>query len=202
MTEFRRRVVGPEVQSNGCSWSGDVTPGASSDAPRFTVVVPVWNTNPDALRATFASLLAQRYDDWDVSIADDGSDAPDTIAALNEIATHPRVRVTRLPINSGIVAATNAALEHSDNEWIAFLDHDDQIHADALLDVARLVREAPDLAFVYTDQDRLHADGTVGDPSFKSAWSPDLLRSTNCIVHLCCYRRDVFESVGGLREGF
>ncbi len=73
---------------------------------------------------------------------------------------------------------------------------------DALLDVARLVREVPDLEMVYTDQDRLRADGTIGDPAYKSAWSADLLRSTNCIVHLCCYRRSRLEALGGIREGF
>ena len=86
--------------------------------------------------------------------------------------------------------------------WIAFVDHDDVLDPDALLDVARLVREVPDLEMVYTDQDRLRADGTIGDPAFKSAWSVDLLRSTNCIVHLCCYRRSLLDALGGIREGF
>ena len=70
------------------------------------------------------------------------------------------------------------------------------------MDVMRLVDEAPNLQFVYTDQDRLSVDGHVSDPSYKSAWSPDLLRSTNCIVHLCCYRRSLLDAIGGVRSGY
>jgi O-antigen biosynthesis protein len=200
---FRRRVLGREVQSRGLDHatpSGDA--GPLDPAPSFTLVVPVWNTDPDALRALFRSVRAQRYDRWEMSIVDDASTRPETRIVLDETATDPRVRVTRLDRNSGIGRATRAALACATGEWIAFVDHDDVLDPDALLDVVRLVREVPDLEMVYTDQDRLRADGTIGDPAFKSAWSVDLLRSTNCIVHLCCYRRSLLDALGGIREGF
>jgi GT2 family glycosyltransferase len=203
VTPFRRRVVGREVQSHGLDWSAPADDDARiGPAPSFTLVVPVWNTDPDALRALFRSVRAQRYDAWDMSIVDDASTRPETRRVLDEAAADPRVRVTRLDRNSGIGRATGAGLARATGTWIAFVDHDDVLDSDALLDVARLVREVPDLEMVYTDQDRLRADGTIGDPSWKSAWSVDLLRSTNCIVHLCCYRRSLLDALGGIREGF
>jgi glycosyltransferase involved in cell wall biosynthesis len=202
VTPFRRRVVGREVQSHGLDWAAPSDDGLLGPAPRFTLVVPVWNTDPDALRALFRSVRAQWYGGWDMSIVDDASTRPETRSVLEEAETDPRVRVTRLDRNSGIGHATRAGLARATGEWIAFVDHDDVLDPDALRDVARLVREVPELEMVYTDQDRLRADGTIGDPAYKSAWSVDLLRSTNCIVHLCCYRRSLLDALGGIREGF
>lgn len=203
MTPFRRRVVGREVQSDGLDWApASDDAGPLGPAPSFTLVVPVWNTDPEMLRALFRSVRAQRYRAWDMSIVDDGSTRPETRGVLDEMAADPRIRLTRLERNFGIGHATSVALAAATGDWIAFADHDDVLDPDALLDVARLVREVPDLEMVYTDMDRLRADGTIGDPAFKSAWSIDLLRSTNCIIHLCCYRRSLVDAVGGIREGF
>jgi glycosyltransferase involved in cell wall biosynthesis len=200
---FRRPVLGPEVQSHGIAWRpAEGTRAERARGPRFTIVVPVWNTRPDALGALLASIRTQRYPHWDLSVVDDASTDPETLAVLDALAAEPRARVTRLDRNSGIVRATRAALEHATGEWIAFADHDDVLHPDALADVARLVAEVPQLELVYTDQDRLRDDGEIDAPSYKPAWSPDLLRSTNCVVHLCCYRRALVESLGAVREGF
>jgi hypothetical protein len=174
----------------------------SGPAPTFTVVVPVWNTEPSLLHAMYASLLAQRYATWDLSIVDDASTRAETRAALDQMATDARVHIDRLDTNTGIVHATQRALSHARGDWIAFVDHDDVLHEDALLDVARLIRAVPDLEMVYTDQDLLRGDGSIGDPAFKSAWSPDLLRATNCVMHLSCYRRSRLETLGGMRDGY
>jgi glycosyltransferase involved in cell wall biosynthesis len=186
------------VQSEGLDWMAPMSE-ARRDDPAFTVVVPVWNTDPNYLTALVASVRAQRHRQWTMVLTDDASTRGHTLDVLDGLRADPQIRVVRLDRNSGIVAATAAALAYADGEWIAFADHDDLLHPDALADVARLVREAPELEFVYTDSDRM---GEVRDTSYKSAWSPDLLRSTNCIVHLCCYRRSLLERLGGLREGF
>src|SRR5207245_9700747 len=68
VTPFRRRIVGREVQSHGLDWVARSDDAATAGtAPTFTIVVPVWNTDPDALRALFRSVRAQRYDARDMS---------------------------------------------------------------------------------------------------------------------------------------
>ena len=39
-------------------------------------------------------------------------------------------------------------------------------------------------------------------PQFKPGWSPELLLSYMYFSHVFCFRRDLFEEVGGFREGF
>jgi GT2 family glycosyltransferase len=46
------------------------------------------------------------------------------------------------------------------------------------------------------------ATGTRNSPHFKPEWSPDSLLSRMYVGHLSVYRRALFESLGGFREGF
>ena len=80
-------------------------------------------------------------------------------------------------LNQGIVAATNEALRLASGDFVSFLDHDDQLAPDALLEIARRLDREPDLDIIYTDEDKKAADGRHITPFFKPDWSPDLLLS-------------------------
>ncbi|MGH8189970.1 MAG: glycosyltransferase family 2 protein, partial [Rhodanobacteraceae bacterium] len=60
----------------------------------------------------------------------------------------------------------------------------------------------PKLSLVYSDEDKLDADGRRFDPNFKPDWNPDLLRSQNYICHLTAIRTALARDVGGFRQGF
>ena len=49
-----------------------------------------------------------------------------------------RIKVTTLTANRGIAEATNAALEMATGDFVAFLDHDDEIADFALFEVAEV----------------------------------------------------------------
>ena len=55
------------------------------------------------------------------------------------------------------------------------------------------------LDVVYSDEDKLDADGARCDPYFKPDWSPDLFRSSMYACHLLVLRRALVEAVGGFR---
>src|SRR5207249_3182508 len=89
----------------------------ANEAKRFTyrplisVVAPVYRTPIELLREAVESVRVQAYDHWQLCLADDGSADPELTALLREYAAaDPRISVTRLATNSGIAAATNAAL--------------------------------------------------------------------------------------------
>ena len=114
----------------------------------------------------------------------------------------PRIRIVRQPVNGGISSASNAALALADGDFVALLDHDDEITPDALLEVAEELNRHPDADVVYTDEDKLDFDGTHIEPFFKPDWSPEYLKSTMFLGHLVVYRRSVLEAVGGFRSAF
>jgi glycosyltransferase involved in cell wall biosynthesis len=75
------------------------------------------------LPPTIESVFAQSLTDWELIIADDGSD-PDTRAYLHSL-THPRVRVLWMPHSGKPSVMLNAALRVARGEFVAFLDSDD-----------------------------------------------------------------------------
>jgi GT2 family glycosyltransferase len=68
--------------------------------------------------------------------------------------------------------------------------------------VARSIVEQPGASLIYSDEDKIDAQGRRYDPYFKPDWNEFLFRSQNMISHLGVYRRDLVTQVGGFREGF
>ena len=170
--------------------------------PLISIVTPVYNTPEAWLRDAIESVRAQIYHHWQLCLVDDGSTKPHVRRVLDEYQRlDPRVNVTILPQNQGIVAATNEAIRLATGDFVAFLDHDDELAPDALLELARRLDREPDLDIIYTDEDKKAEDGRHIMPFFKADWSPDLLLSCNYLSHLTVYRRILLQELGGLRTG-
>ena len=83
------------------------------------------------------------------------------------------------------------------------LDHDDLLAPEALEVVAARLDEHDDIDYLYTDEDKIAADGgRFFDRFEKPDWSPERLRWQNYCSHLSVVRRTLFERVGRFREGF
>jgi GT2 family glycosyltransferase len=108
----------------------------------------------------------------------------------------------RLEQNGNISAASNAALGLATGEFVALLDHDDELTPEALAEVVRCLNAHPDADVIYSDEDKLEPSGARCDPYFKPDWSPDLFLSYMYMSHLMVVRRSLVEEVGGFRTGF
>jgi GT2 family glycosyltransferase len=106
------------------------------------------------------------------------------------------------PVAGGIVAASNDALAMATGEFVVLVEHDDLLEAQALELVDGALRRDGEIDYVYTDEDKLDADGTVRDTFYKPDWSPERLRTQNYCTHLSVLRRRIVEEVGRFREGF
>jgi O-antigen biosynthesis protein len=171
--------------------------------PKITIVVPVYNPEPEWLRDAIESVKGQVYPNWELCIVDDKSQRQDVLDLLKEYeSSDPRIKVTFLKKNLGIAGASAAALETATGEFVGFLDHDDELKAHALYHVVKLLNDRRDLDYIYSDSDHRSEAGILGDPFRKPGWSPDLLKSCNYVTHFSVYRRSVLDSVGGMRPGF
>lgn len=95
------------------------------DGPLVSLIVPVYNTAEGPLRRCLRSLLAQDYENVEVLIVDDGSDA-ETVLILNDVAnSDSRVRIVQGD-HKGVSHARNLGIESSKGDWIAFCDSDDE----------------------------------------------------------------------------
>lgn len=170
--------------------------------PLISVIIPVYNAELRYLRMALESIEKQVYPNWEICIADDVSSDNALISFLESYAKKPRIKFIRLEQHSHVAGATNAAMAMADGEFMAFLDHDDEITPDALLEVAELLEEYPDTDLVYSDHDIVGEDGLFFGPSFKPDWSPELLLSYMYLGHLKIYRSSLVKQLGGLRDGF
>ncbi len=169
--------------------------------PLVSVVTPVFDTEPEWLRRAVESVRAQTYPHWQLCLADDGSTRPDTLAYLRSLQGEPAIELS-FGENGGIAAATNRALGLARGELVAFLDHDDELDPDALLECVRLLQERPGTDVVYTDEDKIDRRGRHSDPFYKPDWSPEFFRGVMYVGHLLLARRALVEQAGGLDPAF
>jgi GT2 family glycosyltransferase len=150
-----------------------------------------------------ASAGRQTFGDWEHCLVDDNSDDPEVRRVLDEAAaSDPRIRVHYRDTQGGIVAASNDALQQARGEYVAFLDHDDELDPWALEKMAAAIADHPDADYLYSDEDKIDRRQKHFDPFVKSAWSPDRLRCQMYVTHFRVVRRSLIEELGGLRHGF
>lgn len=92
-------------------------------APAVSIVLATFN-RLELLRSSVDSVLSQTFRDWELIIADDGSEEP-TKQFLESLQSPGRVRVLWLDHSGRPSVVRNAALREARGEYIAFQDSDD-----------------------------------------------------------------------------
>ena len=167
-------------------------------APRFSIVIPLFETPEVYLRALLDSLLAETYPKFEVCLADGSRSGHSVEAVLKDyVARDQRIRYTVLGENRGIAGNTNAALALAEGDFVVLCDHDDILPPEALYCFAEALAQNPEADCIYSDEDKLDMDGgSLFDPHFKPDFNPDMLSSVNYICHLFGVRRSLLDTVG------
>ena len=170
--------------------------------PRFSFVMPTYNTPIKLLRECIESLLAQTYSDFEICVADDNSPNQGVAEMLEGYARKdPRVKFIGRKANGHISAASNSAISLATGDYIVLVDHDDLIPDYTLFVVAYYINLHPDADILFSDEDKVTVNGQRVQPYFKSAFNKYLMYGHNMVSHLGVYRRDLIEKVGGFRLG-
>lgn len=173
------------------------------DGPLISVLLPTYQTPVKWLRKCIESVRGQLYKKWQLCIADDSSPDPRVMEVIREYAElDPRIDFVRRERNGHISEASNSALALASGGFVALLDHDDELRPHALLELAEAIVRSPEVALLYSDEDKIDPDGRRFNPYFKPDWNQDLLRSQNYVCHLTAIRTDIVRKVGGFRKGF
>lgn len=176
---------------------------ARPDAPRISLLLPTYNTPGRWLARCLDSVLGQVYPHWELCIADDASTDGETWRTISRYAVRDaRIRAARRERNGHISAATNSALALARSPFVGLLDHDDELPAWALAEVALEIVAHPEAVLIYSDEDKIDEEGNRFEPYFKPDWNETLMRSQNAVSHLGVYRTDRLRAIGGFREGY
>lgn len=174
-----------------------------TSGPRISLLVPVYETPERWLRECLDSVLRQAYPNWELCISDDASPSEHVREVLREYERRDsRIRVAYRRENGHISKASNTALAMATGDYVALLDHDDELRPHALLEMAEAIVAQPELQLLYSDEDKINENGERFHPYFKPDWNPDLLLSQNYVCHLTMVRTALVREVGGFHEGF
>lgn len=168
---------------------------------RFSIVIPVYNVK-DYLEKCVNSVLAQRTEDYEVILVDDGStdgsgELCDTLAAR----APERIRVIHKP-NGGLGDARNAGIAQAKGDYLVFIDSDDYIDEAMLSELSEKVDEthADIISFGFRidangDTSQVHTDPLPENTVLTLESTPDILLALpNAWTRI--YTRALFERTG------
>ena len=110
--------------------------------PLFSIVMPVYNVEK-YLHDAASSVLQQTYTHFELILVDDCS--PDGSPAICDkiAASDKRVRVIHKPANEGPSMVRNTGIDEAKGDYISFVDSDDTIDDDLLLEIAESLKTNP-----------------------------------------------------------
>ncbi len=168
---------------------------------KISICVPVYNTDKAQFEDMLNSVLNQTYSNWELCIADGSKAEYSYIKDIVNSKRDKRIKYNKLAFNKGIVANSNEAAAMAEGEYIALLDHDDVLSADALYCVRQEIDKGAD--YIYSDEASFSK--SIYKPDiihFKPDYSVFNLRGNNYICHLSVFKKSLFDKVGGFRNGY
>src|SRR3989338_2578856 len=126
-----------------------------------TVIIPVYN-GASYLEAAIDSVLSQSYNHLEVIIVNDGS--TDETEAISRKSLPSGIKHdTRVSCifqeNRGKLSALNTGIRSSRGEFVTFLDSDDSLPVNSLLDRAEELKKDPGVIAVYGDATYMDRQG-------------------------------------------
>ena len=184
-------------------------------------VVVVFKDEERFLGEAVDSVFAQRLDEWELLLVDDGSSDGSPEIARQQVGRRPgHVRYLQHPggANLGIGASRNLGLEHARGRFVAFLDGDDVWLPDKLAEQSAIM-DSEDVGLVYGPVQLWHswsqAAGPGADHFVDLGVSPETVvpaprllpqlienRYQTPTTSGSLLRRDVLERVGGVDVRF
>jgi glycosyltransferase involved in cell wall biosynthesis len=127
--------------------------------PTVSVVMPTFN-RLQFLPSTVESIFRQTMQDWELIVADDGSDQQ-VLDYLHTLEGDQRVRVLRLARSGNPGTARNAAIAVARTPLVAFVDSDDLWEPSKLERQLALLRAKPECRWSYTAFSVVDAEGML-----------------------------------------
>jgi GT2 family glycosyltransferase len=171
--------------------------------PLISIIVPVYDPPENFFKKCLDSVLNQTYQNWQLCLVDDCSPNSNIRKIISDYAKKDsRIKYSFRKVNGHISQASNDAITLATGEFIALLDHDDEIAPHALSSIVLLLNKSPKTDLIYSDEDKINRWGIHCDPSFKSDFALDRFLSNNYICHLSVIRKSLINKIGGFRPGY
>lgn len=117
----------------------------------ISICIPAYNVAA-FIGETLESVKNQSYQNWELIVADDGSDdGTEKIIDSFSASVKQQVRYFKNEFNKGPSATRNAAVSMAKGDWFAFLDGDDVWHEDHLNFLVKTADDKLDCDVIFSD---------------------------------------------------
>jgi len=164
--------------------------------PKVSIIIPCYNQLA-YIAETIDSVKKQRFTDYEIIIINDGSTEKGAVEFLNKFADHHTV-VLHIA-NSGVSAARNYAIKHSNGAYILPLDADDCIDELFLYETVAILDTMPEVEAVRTG---VKYFGAVNYEEVLPVYSKRRHLLQNLFFNTTLFRKSSFLNVGGYDEQF
>lgn len=161
-----------------------------------SVIILCYN-QAEYLTAAVESIVKQTYINWECLIVNDGSFDQTAQVAMNlrEKYSDKHLRLIDKP-NTGVPDSRNVGVNHSAGKFILFVDADDKIHPNFIAETLAVLKQNPQVGFVYTDIQKFGVEEKLesyGDFNIKRFLSENQAPVTSL------FRREIYQQVGGFK---
>jgi glycosyltransferase involved in cell wall biosynthesis len=167
--------------------------------PTVSVIIPAYN-GAKYLEDTLQSVLNQKYQPLEIIVVDDGSTDQTVSLVKNLSIQQPKIKLFQ-QANSGVCAARNAGIRHSQGNCIALLDQDDRWLPDYL---AHMVNYFKPMKIVTANYQKINESGEVigvyNQIRSEETSLPGILTSSHVFLSGSIFERSLWDKVGPFDE--
>ncbi len=168
---------------------------AFSINPKYSIIVPLYNTPLDFFDDMLESVLNQSYSNYELILINASPDNDELSAHIDDkINNNGSIKLITLERNLGITENTNYGIKEATGDFLCFFDHDDTLEADVLYEYTKALNENPNIDMFYCDEDKLQ-DGHYCNPFFKPNWNIDYLNAVNYVCHFLTVRKSILDEM-------
>ena len=172
--------------------------------PSVSIIIPAFNRTK-FLTLAVQSAVDQTYSDWELIVADDGSDE-ETRRYLRGIES-PTVRIVWLAHSGNPSLVRNAAAAAASGRYLAFLDSDDEWAPEKLQRQMAALRDQPQCRWSYTACRHIDESGRLIPKKRPAPPAPEgwifrqlLKLEIGIAMPTVVTERSLFEEIGGFDE--
>ena len=175
-------------------------------SPLVSIIIPVYNVEK-YIDKCITSVCNQSYNNLEIILVNDGS--KDNSGAICDKRAYDDSRIVVIhKENNGVSSARNTGIENANGEYICFIDGDDYVTQDYILDMLDVATKT-DTDVVTSNQYKIWSDGKtvelypqkaeLGSYKILSGVTTlsDMLYGKTCYATCCCklYKKEIFETI-------
>jgi glycosyltransferase involved in cell wall biosynthesis len=172
---------------------------------RVSIIMPTYN-RAEFIMETIESIFNQTYTNWELIIADDGSE--DETQHLVESLQDPRIIYHRFEHCGKGGRIKNLALKSASGEWLAFIDSDDLWHPAKLEKQIEALYKFPTAGFCVTNGYNFRERGKAMDHFYKQKegsrlgqlFIPYFQSELSGFIQALVVRKKMLDQIGGFKE--